>query len=339
MNLTRRDFLKLSGAGMLALAASQLRLDEALALEALTSFQGRATYSGVQIYEGPSFDAKKIKLLGKDEVVDILAQTIGDGSYNRVWYRFKDGFTYSGWLQPVRTQLQTPVTQLPRKTALGEVTVPFAETRHDPSIYAKRSYRLYYGTTYWISGIYINNDEGTTWYAVYDKIYNATVHVNATDMRLVPDDELAPLSPDVPDALKSIHVDLRTQYVTAFEGERMVYRSRCSSGAGPKTPLGDFQTYHKGPSIHMTNEGDAETHIYDLPGVPWCSFFTGNGEAFHGTYWHNDYGKPRSHGCVNLPDSAAKFIYRWTSPVVPPETDYLQTPKTGTAVHIIKSEV
>ncbi len=338
MNLTRRDFLKLSGAGLLALALADLRLDEARALEAPTSFQGRATFSGVQVYEAPSFNAKQArKRLGKDEVVDILAQTIGDGDYNRIWYRFAEGFTYSGWLQPVLTRLQTPVTQLPRPRVLGEVTVPFAETRRYVHPYADRAYRVYYGTTHWINGVYAYEGDGSYWYQVYDKTIELTFYVNATEMRLVPDEELSPLSPEVPDALKSIHVDLKTQYVTAFEGERMVYRSRCSSGAGPKTPLGDFQTYHKGPSIHMTNQGDAIQKIYDLPGVPWVSFFTGNGEAFHGTYWHNDFGKPRSHGCVNLPNSAAKFIYRWTSPTVPPETDYLYMPKTGTAVHVFKS--
>ncbi len=339
MTLTRRDFLKLSGAGLLALALADLRLDEARALESPTSFQGRATFSGVQVYDAPSFKAKQQRLrLNKDQVVDILAQTIGDGDYNRIWYRFKEGFTYSGWLQPVHTILQTPVTTLPRPRVLGEVTVPFAETRRYVHPQADRAYRVYYGTTHWITGVYTYDGDGSAWYQVYDKQIDLTFYVNATEMRLVPDDELAALSPDVPDALKSIHVDLRTQYVTAFEGERMVYRSRCSSGAGPKTPLGDFQTYHKGPSIHMTNEGDTETRVYNLPGVPWVSFFTGNGEAFHGTYWHNDFGIPRSHGCVNLPMSAAKFIYRWTLPTVPPETDYLYVPKTGTAVHIIKSE-
>jgi lipoprotein-anchoring transpeptidase ErfK/SrfK len=221
---------------------------------------------------------------------------------------------------------------------LGEITVPFAETRRFATIHSDRSYRMYYGSTYWVNGIISNADEGTVWYAVYNKIYNLTFYVNATDMRLIPDDELTPLSPNVPDALKSIHVDLRTQYVTCFEGEKMVYRSRCSSGAGPKTPLGNFQTYHKGPSIHMTNQGDEVLRIYDLPGVPWVSFFTGNGEAFHGTYWHNDFGKPRSHGCVNLPNAAAKFIYRWTTPVVPLETEYFHQPKTGTAVTVVKSE-
>jgi lipoprotein-anchoring transpeptidase ErfK/SrfK len=133
-------------------------------------------------------------------------------------------------------------------------------------------------------------------------------------------------------------VDLGTQTVTAFEDETPVLVARCASGAGnTKTPLGDFRTYHKSPSVHMTNQGDAIENIFDLPGVPWCSFFTGTGIAFHGTYWHNDYGRPRSHGCINLKSEDAKFIYRWTSPVVPPGVDYLHLPGQGTAVQVTKS--
>jgi len=157
-------------------------------------------------------------------------------------------------------------------------------------------------------------------------------------MRLVPPEELAPLSTNVPAADKFIHVDLATQMVTAFEGNQMVFSSRCSSGQkGTDTPSGDFSTYHKGPSIHMTNDqGDAVIkNVYNLAGVPWCSFFTGAGHAFHGTYWHNDYGRPRSHGCVNLPSLNAKWIYLWTNPVVPPEEDYLHLPGQGTRVQIV----
>jgi lipoprotein-anchoring transpeptidase ErfK/SrfK len=86
----------------------------------------------------------------------------------------------------------------------------------------------------------------------------------------------------------------------------------------------------------MTNEGDAVENesIYSLPGVPWCSFFTGAGNAFHGAYWHNDYGQPRSHGCVNLPSASSKFIYRWTLPIVPADDDYIHMPGEGTLVQI-----
>jgi lipoprotein-anchoring transpeptidase ErfK/SrfK len=56
---------------------------------------------------------------------------------------------------------------------------------------------------------------------------------------------------------------------------------------------------------------------YDLVGVPWVAYVTVDGISFHGTYWHNDFGIPRSHGCINLTPEAAKWLYRWTLPVVP----------------------
>jgi lipoprotein-anchoring transpeptidase ErfK/SrfK len=88
----------------------------------------------------------------------------------------------------------------------------------------------------------------------------------------------------------------------------------------------------------MTNDGaPGAGRGFDLPGVPWVTFFTSTGVSFHGTYWHNDYGTPRSHGCVNLLPEDAKFLYRWTNPVVPADTPYLHQPGTGTRVEIVSS--
>ena len=78
-------------------------------------------------------------------------------------------------------------------------------------------------------------------------------------------------------------------------------------------------------------------YTYHLPGVPWVSFFTGTGVAFHGTYWHNDYGRPSSRGCVNLRSEDAKFIYRWSRPEVPLGTPYLSQPGVGTVVQVVPS--
>jgi hypothetical protein len=332
--LSRREFLKLSAAGFLALALAELGLDKVLA-EAPVTFQGRAAISGVPVYEAASFKSKQIKLLGKDKVIDLAAQLTGEGTYNRIWYRYADGFVHSADLQPVHTQLQTPITKLERKQALGEVTVPYSDTRRGYSLYADNAYRVFYGSTHWVTAINVNKTDGSVWYQIYDDHLHQNFHLDATHVRIIPDLELTPLSSDVPDALKTIYVDLETQYVMAFEDERLVLRTRCASGAGgTKTPKGKYSTYHKGPSVHMTNQGDAKIGIYDLPGVPWCSFFTSTGIAFHGAYWHNDFGQPRSHGCVNLPTSAAKFLYRWATPNVPPEANYLHKPGTGTTVHV-----
>jgi lipoprotein-anchoring transpeptidase ErfK/SrfK len=58
----------------------------------------------------------------------------------------------------------------------------------------------------------------------------------------------------------------------------------------------------------------ADADGYVLPGVPWTSFFTEVGHAFHGTYWHENFGAPMSHGCVNMRTSEANWIFRWTMP-------------------------
>ena len=335
--ISRRDFLKLATSGALGFALSELRLDDALA--APPASQGRITWSGVALYDGPSFNAREIRLFGIDHVVDITAEVEGEegygNPYNKTWYQVENGFTYSGWVQPVETNYQKPIFDIPEKGQLGEIAVPFCDTKKEPYVYAERGYRLYYRSTHWVKDVIVTSEEKSIWYKIYDSVLKKYFHVPSYDMRLVPDEELSPLAPDVPDEQKNIVVDLTTQLVTAFEGEKMVFSQRCSSGAkGTETPQGEFRTYHKGPSIHMTNQGDAIENIYNLPGVPWCAFFTGNGEAFHGTYWHNDYGRPRSHGCVNLPSEAAKFLYRWTRPNVPPDEDYLHLPGEGTKVQI-----
>jgi lipoprotein-anchoring transpeptidase ErfK/SrfK len=61
---------------------------------------------------------------------------------------------------------------------------------------------------------------------------------------------------------------------------------------------------------HITPDLEA----YELPGVPWVSFFHETGVGFHGTYWHTDFGTPRSHGCINMRTEDARWLYRWTTP-------------------------
>ncbi len=337
-NLSRRDFLKLASAGSLAFALRELRLDRVLAAP-VTIQRGRITFSGIPLYDAPRFTANKIRNFGADQVVEITAvdENGEQGNpFNSVWYQInEEGYTYSGWVQPVETNYQKPIFNIPEKGQLGEITVPFSDTKKEPYVYAERGYRIYYGSTHWVKQVIVTREEKSIWYRIYDNVLRNYLYVPSYAMRLVPSEELSPLSPDIPDEQKSIVVDLAAQLVTAFEGEKLVFSQRCSSGAkGTETPKGEFRTYHKGPSIHMTNQGDALEGIYDLPGVPWVAFFTGNGDGFHGTYWHNDYGRPRSRGCVNLPHEAAKFLYRWTKPNLPPEEDYVNLPGEGTRVQI-----
>jgi lipoprotein-anchoring transpeptidase ErfK/SrfK len=336
LQLSRRDFLKLTASGALGLVLSELGIPRAFA--APPTSQGRAIWSGVRIFDAPSITANVVHLLRIDETVKLLGEVEGDGidnKYNHTWYQLNGGYTYSGWLQPVETRYQKPVYDIPPEGKLAEVTVPYSLTYLAPQLYAKNGHRIFYETTHWVKQVIVSREEKSVWYEIYDKEYKKSFYVPSYNMRLVPDEELTPLSPQVPEEEKLIHVDLDTQMVTAFEGERMVLSVRCASGQrGTDTPKGQWRTYHKGPSIHMTNFGDAVENIYNLPGVPWVSFFTGAGHAFHGTYWHNDYGRPRSNGCINLPSGISKWLYRWTNPVVPPNVDYLHLPGQGTRVVI-----
>jgi lipoprotein-anchoring transpeptidase ErfK/SrfK len=66
----------------------------------------------------------------------------------------------------------------------------------------------------------------------------------------------------------------------------------------------------------------AEIGAYELVGVPWTCFFTDDGVAIHGTYWHNDFGITKSSGCINMRNEDAKWIFRWVDPPGDPVYPY-----------------
>ena len=76
----------------------------------------------------------------------------------------------------------------------------------------------------------------------------------------------------------------------------------------------------------------ASPEDYELPGVPWTCFFHEAGYAFHGTYWHDNFGTPMSRGCVNMRIDEAKWLFRWVRPLH--EQDRVYSPGYGTLVVI-----
>jgi lipoprotein-anchoring transpeptidase ErfK/SrfK len=81
--------------------------------------------------------------------------------------------------------------------------------------------------------------------------------------------------------------------------------------------------------------GRVGADYYDLPGMPFPTYITASAVAIHGTYWHNDYGRPRSHGCLNVPSPVARWFWRWTAPSAPYAAIY-RTPwdAQGTVVNV-----
>ena len=104
-----------------------------------------------------------------------------------------------------------------------------------------------------------------------------------------------------------IDIDLSQQRLTAFEGDTAVYSMLMSAGL-PNTPTvtGQFRIQTKLVSTRMRGPG------YDLPNVPYTMYFY-RGYAIHGTYWHNNFGHPMSHGCVNLRTADAAWLFDWAS--------------------------
>lgn len=109
-----------------------------------------------------------------------------------------------------------------------------------------------------------------------------------------------------------VDINLATQYLVAYEGNTSVLETYVSTGReGFETPTGTFFVNSKLESQTMAGVIGGET--YNVPDVPWVMYFTDQGHALHGTYWHSNFGTQMSHGCVNLPMDVAQWMYGWSS--------------------------
>jgi lipoprotein-anchoring transpeptidase ErfK/SrfK len=362
-SVTRREFLKLGGMGIVAalglffppsknltrlLNQSDFHaknmssiLTDINKVEVLPpNQQGRVLDPSLNVYDIPSLNGTRVNTYWRDWIFPITEITIGksEDSFNMVWYKLGDeGYVHSGSIQPVMTITNPVITNLPPGGTLAEVTVPFTDAHWDPGEDEPVAYRFYYATTYWVMEI-VQDTDGNPWYGVRDDKWEYMFYVPASHMRLIPANELNPISANIPSYMKRIEVHIPEQIMIAFEYDEPVFMARIASGAvfsngDYSTPTGKHQTFHKRASRHMAR-GNLAANGYDLPGVPWNSYITEDGIAFHGTYWHNNFGRPRSHGCINLTSQAAKWVYLWTKPDAPPDEEDIYE-ATGTNVDII----
>ncbi|MES2931138.1 MAG: L,D-transpeptidase family protein [Patescibacteria group bacterium] len=112
---------------------------------------------------------------------------------------------------------------------------------------------------------------------------------------------------------KRIVVDRSEQMLYAYDGEELALKTTISTGHDlTPTPRGSFRVFKKTPSRYMQGPlPDVSEDYYDLPGVPWNMYFTKEGGAIHGAYWHTKFGQQWSHGCVNVPLAMARELYEW----------------------------
>jgi hypothetical protein len=156
----------------------------------------------------------------------------------------------------VEARLNPIVSSLPEGLHAAEITVPYSQS------YLNRRehewtplYRLYYETNHWVTQV-VEGPDGEPWYRIKDEMLmndSLDYYVPANHVRLIPDDEMTPLSPEVPLGQKSVEVSLEKQELTAFENSRVVLKTKISSGLNyhPEgeiswlTPSGTFNVQTK----------------------------------------------------------------------------------------------
>lgn len=127
---------------------------------------------------------------------------------------------------------------------------------------------------------------------------------------------------DLSDGERWIDVDTRAQVVTAYVGERPVWATAVSTGRGATpTPPGSYRIWVKLAEDDMDDlERDDVSENYAIQAVPWVQYFHGS-IGFHAAFWHDRFGQPRSHGCVNLSPRDARWLFDFTQPNLPPGWD------------------
>jgi len=339
--LSRRDFLKLSTSAIAGLGLSPFfpglgTFDD--------SHQVRVATKAVTIHSGASDQNRITGQRFRDELVNIYEEVdAGAPVYNPIWYRVWGGYVHRARLQKIKVLFNKPLTSIPEDTRhVAEITVPYTQAMRFTKTYGwQPNLRLYYGSVHWITGI-DDGPDGEPWYRIFDELVGFPYHVPAIHLRPIPLEEWSSITPDVPLEDKRIEVDLTMQTLTAYELDKQVLKTKISSGIAnsgqntglsTQTPTGEFRIISKYPSKHMGNGNlFASPEDYELPGVPWTCFFHEAGYAFHGTYWHDNFGAPMSRGCVNMRIDEAKWLFRWVRPLHEPERTY--TPGYGTLVVI-----
>jgi hypothetical protein len=358
--IDRRSFLKLSGLGMAALIVPRWQQNLVLPEFPQSDRLGRVLPAKIDVKNRPDDQSETVNIHYEDTVLPWLREVAGRSTYraNQRWVETPDGYIWAPHLQPVRNHPSIPLDSLPDTSGSpgmwAEVCVPYIDLRlenplpRSPALKERMGFglhpRLYFSQVVWIDRIE-RDDSGIVWYRVNEKYgtYGDLLWGDGRAFRPISPGEIEPISPEVEE--KRVVVDLTYQTLSCYEGSREVYFARVSTGVyfdingnpidKSSTPLGKLTIWRKLVSTHMS--GGASGVGWDLSGVGWTTLFAGNGVAIHSTYWHNNFGVPMSRGCVNAQPEDARWVFRWTQPIVTYDPGELtvQWPG-GTTVEVIE---
>src|SRR5574339_285356 len=263
-NLSRRDFLKIAGVSLGALAFNPRRY-RSFDFEVLSSPKrlpdfprseiiGRTVDPGVDLRSHPTNDPNQNTSLAKlnaDTLVAWKRQLVGNvigGLTNLRYVETPEGYIYASVLQPTRNLPNTPITEIPagQKGFWAEVTVPYVNLAHEgvvasPWLQDHIEYnfppRLYYGQVVWIDQV--RNSNGFPEYRWNEDVnghgygygaYGEFFWADGAAFKILADADVAPIHPDVDPNTKTIQADLDHQTLSCLEGNKEVFFCRISSG-------------------------------------------------------------------------------------------------------------
>jgi len=350
-NLSRRDFLKLSSLAVAALSFRHFDFPEDPHARQL----GRVNTGMAEVKLRPDADSPTVGKVYTDMVIPWLREVVGRRPWrrNQRWVETPEGYIWMPLLQPVNFLPNKPLARLP-ESSLGEglwaeVSVPYLDVvlenppARSPWLRDNQRPRVYYSQIFWIDQIK-SDDQGQAWYRINERFgFGDLLWARAEGFRPLTTADVEPINPEVEE--KRVVVDVSRQALSCFEARREVHYAQVSTGIMEdmygntfdewETPVGVRPIWRKLVSVHMT--GGTTGGGYDIAGVSWTTLFVGNGVAIHSTFWHNNFGEPMSRGCVNCRPEDARWIFRWTQPIVPydPGDITVQMPG-GTLVEVVK---
>ncbi len=353
--LSRRGFIKLSGAGLAATILEttfpQLKYQDFPESDSL----GRVVTGTAEVKIQPDAESQTVGTLYQDAVVPWIREVAGAHPYrfNQRWVETPTGYIHAPLLQPVKNTPNNPTNRLV-ETSLGpgmwvEVSVPWVDVilanppPRAPWLVNSSMPRFYYSQIFWVDEIR-EDDDSRYLYRINERYgFGDVFWADAKAFRPLTFHEVEPLNPSVEE--KRVVINVNRQELSCYEGKQEIHFCRVSTGVqlDPQeessdeaiTPLGPHPIWRKAISMHMV--GGTTGGGWDIPGVGWTTLFVGNGVAIHSTFWHNDFGVPRSRGCVNAKPEDAKWIFRWVNPLVPYDPgDVTVSMPGGTIVEVME---
>lgn len=275
------------------------------ALEVVPYHYGRVVSRGLAVYPNPGDAAPVRSYSSVGTWVSIRDQRVVDG---QVWYLVDRG----GWVPASAVEVGqlsefhgvrvVPGMAMP----FGFVVTDLLNVRAAPGVSDDNAPVGELGRYAVVPILDEADAPDGTWYQIGENRWVSANHVRRVAPKVRPEK----VGPDE----RWIEVNLREQTLAAYEGSEMVFATLISSGLPHwQTIVGLFRIWVKIEAGKMSGGSLEQGDYYYLADVPWTMYFKG-GYGLHTAYWHDDFGRPRSHGCVNLSPLDAYWLFQWTTP-------------------------